>query len=52
MSIAKDYSNCVIAEEVIIIMQDNRGKIGLVQKVDIDEAKRLKLDESIFLLFL
>ena len=52
MSIAKDYSNCVIAEEVIIIMQDNRGKIGLVQKVDINKAKRLESGETIFLVFL
>ena len=50
--IVKNYSDCIIAEEVIAIMQDNRGEIGLVQKVDIDKAKILQICRSIFLVFL
>ena len=50
--IAKDYSYCIIVVEVIVIMKDNRGEISLVQKVDIDEAKRLKSGKSIFFLLL
>ena len=52
MSIVKDYVNCIIVKKIIVIMQDNRGKIRLVQKVDINEAKRLKTGKSIFLIFL
>ena len=36
--IVKYYSNCVMIEKVIVIIQDNRGKISLVQKVDADKA--------------
>lgn len=48
----KDYHDCIIVEEVIAIMQDNIGEIGLVQKVDINEAKRLDSGKSIFFMFL
>lgn len=40
-----------MVEEVTAIIQDNRGEIGLVQKVDTDEVIRLKIDQSIFLAF-
>jgi len=50
--VVKNCSNCVMVEEVIAIMQDNRGEIGLVWKVDIDKAIRLKIGGSIFLIFL
>ena len=33
-------------------MQDNRSKIGLMQKEDIDEANRYQSGEKIFTLFL
>ena len=50
--VAKDYSDYIIIDEVTAIMQDNRGKISLVQKVDVNETKRLKIGRSIFLMFL
>ena len=52
MLIIKDYQNCIIEEEVLIIIQENRGEISLAQRVDMDEAKYLALGESIFLKFL
>ena len=50
--VVKNYSDCIVVDEVIVIMQDNRGKIDLVQKIDVDNAKRLKIGRSIFLIFL
>ena len=52
ISVVKDYSNCIIADKIIAIMQDNSGKIGLVQNADINESKRLTTGRSIFLVFL
>ena len=52
ISIIKDCSNYIAAEEVIAIIQNNRGKISLVKKADINKAKRLKLGRSIILIFL
>ena len=28
--VVKNYSDCIVVDEVIVIMQDNRGKIDLV----------------------
>ena len=52
MLIVKDYCNYIIAEKVITPIQDSRGDIGLVQKVDVNKAIRLALGESIFFEFL
>ena len=41
-----------MVDEVTALMQDNRGKISLVQKVDVNEAIRLKIGRSIFLVLL
>ena len=50
--IIKDYSNCIIVEKVIVIMQDNREEMDLVQKININKANRLESGESIFFIFL
>ena len=38
VSIIKNWNHCRLPGEIIAIMQDNRGEIGLVQKEDINEA--------------
>ena len=43
VSVVKNCSDCVIEDKVVAIIQDNRGEIDLVQKVDIDKVKRLKI---------
>ena len=52
ISIVKDYLDYIVVEEVLAIIQNNIGKIGIVQRADANEAKHLALGESIFLKFL
>ena len=42
----------MVEYKILIIIQDNRGKISLVQYADVDEAKHLALGESIFCKYL
>ena len=50
--IKKRHSNRSSKEEVIVVMEDNRAGILLVQTKEADKSKHLKLGENVLKLFL
>ena len=50
--LVREYCQCMLKNDIIAVLLDNRGKIRLVQVSNVEEVKMNELGEKIFLLFL
>ena len=52
VAIVKEWKRCILPDDHVATIKDNRGEIGIVQKKVVEEANSLHTGEHIFASFL